>query len=195
MGAKCISCSLRPGILRCPDCFGNPVWCKECCLSSHRLVPFHRIQEWTGQCFSKSSLFDQGFILHLGHHGQPCPAHREPWEDVPIVGEEEAAQEVHEDGSWNMGGQDTMVIAHSNGIFQHCIQWCACTGSSPHHIQLFQHGLFSASLVCPQTAFTFDVLDHFYIDAMECKTAGFSFFQKLKRFTNNSAPGSVPVSV
>src|SRR5882724_12812609 len=57
------------------------------------------------------------------------------------------------------------------------------------------HGLFSASVIRPKTAFTFDVLDHFYIDAMECKTAGWSFFQNLSRFTNNAAPASVPVGL
>jgi len=77
----------------------------------------------------------------------------------------------------------------------HHIQWCACPGSAPHHIQLFRHGLFLASVIRPKTAFTFDVLDHFYMDAMECKTAGWSFFQKLRRFTNNAAPASVPVGL
>src|SRR5882672_4154983 len=51
----------------------------------------------------------------------------------------------------------------------------------------------SASVIHPKTAFTFDVLDHFYMDSMECKTARLSFFQKLRRFTNNAAPASVPV--
>jgi len=32
-------------------------------------------------------------------------------------------------------------------------------------------------------------------DAMECKSAGLSFFQKLRRFTNNAAPASVPVGL
>src|SRR5882724_7750719 len=47
----------------------------------------------------------------------------------------------------------------------------------------------------PRLLFTFDMLDHFYMDAMECKTAGLSFFQKLRRFTNNAAPESVPVGL
>src|SRR6266850_25041 len=33
------------------------------------------------------------------------------------------------------------------------------------------------------------------MDAMECKTSGLSFFQKLRRFTNNAAPASVPVGL
>src|SRR6266481_4012133 len=120
---------------------------------------------------------------HTGSHGKMCPLlekkrqHRRYMKMDP--------------GTWVARILWSLLTAMAFS----CIQWCACTGSSPHHIQLFQHGLFSESLVCPQTAFTFDVLDHFYINAMECKTAGFSFFQKLKRFTNNSAPGSVPVSV
>src|SRR5882724_10023309 len=96
-------------------------------------------------------------------------------------------EDLAEDVSGIMGSQDTLVIAHSNGVFHHHIQWCACPGSAPYHIQLFRHGLFLASVIHPKTAFTFDVLDHFYMDAMEFKTAGWSFFQKLRRFTNNAA--------
>ncbi|KAI6125019.1 hypothetical protein EDD16DRAFT_1474673, partial [Pisolithus croceorrhizus] len=52
--------------------------------------------------------------------------------------------------------------------------------------------LFPASISKPKTAFTFDVLDHFLIDALECKTSAMSFYQKLKRFTNNAFPERVP---
>jgi hypothetical protein len=38
--------------------------------------------------------------------------------------------------------------------------------------------LFPASHLRPETAFTFDVLEHFHIDAMECKTATASFIKK-----------------
>ncbi|KAG1843030.1 hypothetical protein F4604DRAFT_1517518, partial [Suillus subluteus] len=53
--------------------------------------------------------------------------------------------------------------------------------------------MFPASTSRPRTAFTFDVLDHFLIDALECKTSAMSFFQKLRRLTNNAFPDSVPV--
>jgi len=33
--------------------------------------------------------------------------------------------------SGTQSGRDTMVIVHSNGIFQHCIQWCTCQESAP----------------------------------------------------------------
>jgi hypothetical protein len=31
------------------------------------------------------------------------------------------------------------------------------------------------------------------MDAMECKSSAMSFYQKLKRFTNNICPSTVPV--
>ncbi|KAI6102118.1 hypothetical protein F5141DRAFT_1190031 [Pisolithus sp. B1] len=73
-----------------------------------------------------------------------------------------------------------MTIVHTEGIFSHKVLVCKCPG------------LFPASISKPKTAFTFDVLDHFLIDALECKTSAMSFYQKLKRFTNNAFPERVP---
>ncbi|KAI6038749.1 hypothetical protein EDC04DRAFT_2569330, partial [Pisolithus marmoratus] len=36
------------------------------------------------------------------------------------------------------------------------------------------------------------VLDYFPIDTLVCKTSAMSFYQKLKRFTNNAFPERVP---
>jgi hypothetical protein len=182
--------------VRCSDCFGNVVWCKECAVQSHQNLPFHRIQVWDGKCFLKSSLLQIGFILHLGHGGNPCPcipSELDDWKDEEVdEGDLNGEVDMQEDVSSPSYKQVTMVIPHSSGVFHHCVQFCHCPGSSEHHIQLFTHGLFAASIKRPRTAFTFDVLDHFYVDAMECKTAAMSFFQKLRRFTNNAFPNIVP---
>jgi CxC2 like cysteine cluster associated with KDZ transposases len=115
------------------------------------------------------------------------------WKDVEMgEGDLDGEVDTQEDVSTPSNKQVVMVIPHSSGVFHHCVQFCNCPGSSENHIQLFTHGLFSASIKRPQTAFTFDVLDHFYVDAMECKTAAMSFFQKLRRFTNNAFPNTVP---
>ncbi|KAI6096195.1 hypothetical protein F5141DRAFT_1067825 [Pisolithus sp. B1] len=58
------------------------------------------------------------------------------------------------------------------------------TGDGPSN-----HRLFPASISKPKTAFTFDVLDHFLIDALECKTSAMSFYQKLKRTGNGLVLG------
>ena len=82
--------------------------------------------------------------------------------------------------------QDDIVVVHSGGVCHQRVRWCICPNSPAHHLQLFQTDLFAASFSSPKTAFTFDVLDHFYVDAMECRTSASSFFQKLRRFTNNA---------
>ncbi|KAI6018871.1 hypothetical protein EDC04DRAFT_2607677 [Pisolithus marmoratus] len=83
-----------------------------------------------------------------------------------------------------------MTIVHTKGIFTHEISWCSCPGSDPNdwHLELLQGRLFPASISKPKTAFTFDVLNHFLVDALECKTSAMSFYQKLKWLTNNAFP-------
>ncbi|KAI6097514.1 hypothetical protein F5141DRAFT_1190883 [Pisolithus sp. B1] len=87
-----------------------------------------------------------------------------------------------------------MTIVHTEGILSHEVLVCKCPGSDPNdwHLDLLCQRLFPASISKPKTAFTFDVLDHFLIDALECKTSAMSFYQKLKRFTNNAFPERVP---
>ncbi|KIK73109.1 hypothetical protein PAXRUDRAFT_94457, partial [Paxillus rubicundulus Ve08.2h10] len=53
------------------------------------------------------------------------------------------------------------------------------------HLQLLQAQLFPASISRPENAFTFDVLDHYHIDNLECKTTATFFFSKLLRLTPN----------
>lgn len=89
----------------------------------------------------------------------------------------------------------SITIVHTTGVFRHQIHWCHCSHAPERHIQLFRDGLFPASIKSPKTVFTFEVLDEFYIDSMECKTAAMSFFQKLRRLTNNANPFTVPVSL
>ncbi|KDQ52137.1 hypothetical protein JAAARDRAFT_139229, partial [Jaapia argillacea MUCL 33604] len=48
------------------------------------------------------------------------------------------------------------------------------------------------SFKSPKTAFTFGVLDHFHIDAVECKTAVLNFYSKLRRITDNAFPDRFP---
>ncbi|KAG2134942.1 hypothetical protein BD769DRAFT_1627106 [Suillus cothurnatus] len=86
----------------------------------------------------------------------------------------------------------SLTIIHSTGVFTHNILWCYCPGSPKQYLQLLKAGLFPPSISHPRTAFTFNVLDNFLIDALECKTSVSSFFQKLCCLTNNAFPDSVP---
>lgn len=112
------------------------------------------------------------------------------WEDE----EEEDMAAAGEDEEEKLDlSEDVLVIVHTTGVFHHRVRWCKCAGCPERHIQLLRMSLFSCSIVRPRTVFTFDVLDHFYADAMECKTAGQSFYNKLRRLTNNAFPHTVPV--
>ena len=52
---------------------GGNYFCKACCIQSHRQTPFHWMAWWTGSHFAPVSLYSLGFVLPLGHHGDPCP--------------------------------------------------------------------------------------------------------------------------
>lgn len=87
------------------------------------------------------------------------------------------------------------VIVASTGIFKHSLQWCTCLIALERHIQLLRARLFPATFISPKTAFTFEVLDHFHLDALECQTSAMNFMSKLHRRTNEIFPGTVLVRI
>jgi hypothetical protein len=183
------------------------------------LAPFHRIKRWNGAYFESSDLVTIGLVIHVGHGGRNCPSYdteqsgqsftgsgigpedtEDEWEDEDV--EEETIDEMRgtlpeSQALWGPAvlGTHRIVVVSSTGIFRRRIRWCQCPGATDAHIQLLRLNLFSASISRPSTAFTFDVLDHFYIDAMECKTAALNFYNKLRRITNNAFPGTSPVRI
>jgi hypothetical protein len=60
-------------------------------------------------------------------------------------------------------------------------------------MQLMRAGLFPATFHNPKTAFTFQVLEEFHLDNLECKTTPSQFFSRLRRLTNEEFPNTVPV--
>jgi KDZ transposase family protein len=168
---SCSACGSTEARFRCLDCYGRRWHCRDCLLDCHAHHPFHRPQQWKDGSFENVSLCDLGYVFTLGHldTDRRCP------EDGDIFGDRQ------------------MTIIHVNGIFEHCVRFCKCLGANSEHIQLFDHRLFSSSFQRPETAFTLDVLEYYGIDAMECKTSAQSFFQKLRRVTNNAFPEELPV--
>ena len=53
--------------------------------------------------------------------------------------------------------------------------------------------LFLASFKTLQTIFTFEVLDHFRIDTLECTMAAMDFMSKIQWITNEAFPSHVLV--
>jgi len=90
--------------------------------------------------------------------------------------------------------QDIITIVDTSGVYKCRVRWCGCQDRHEPHIQLLRMQLYPASTKKPQTAFTFAVLDHFYIDSMECNTSANSFFNKLRRLSSNAFPHTITVS-
>ncbi|THU80292.1 hypothetical protein K435DRAFT_585037, partial [Dendrothele bispora CBS 962.96] len=57
---------------RCRDCHGRRMLCRECCLTSHRYNPFHRIEIWEGSSYKVGTLDAIGFVLNMGHATDEC---------------------------------------------------------------------------------------------------------------------------
>jgi hypothetical protein len=130
-----------------------------------------------GEFYDSVALYDLGFVWYLGHGGDPCP------NNISDSGADSSC--------------DSFTVVHSTGIFVHRLKWCTCNQMKleDRHLQLLRARMFSSTTTKPQTAFTFEVLDHFLIDSLECKTSAMSFYQKLRRLTNNPFPDTVPVGL
>ncbi len=163
----CSDCGEHPGAIQCLDCFGQQLLCKDCMVNGHQHLPFHRIEAWNGRCFLPSSLVDQGFVLHVGHRGEPCPnAHKDAeWVDMD-QGDDSAMDETVNMGP-NADQQTFLLIVDTTGIYHHHVAWCKCSAKPDYAMILFRHHLFPSSFVRPETAFTFNVLDDFYMESME----------------------------
>jgi CxC2 like cysteine cluster associated with KDZ transposases len=199
----CTSCLVQKAEIRCLDCLGSPILCRRCGLKNHHSDPYHKVEVWNGECFIPSDLHDVGLLIYLGHGGDRCPAHHAqrlaPQAAVPLqvnVNADLLHAGTDDEAEWNDEDieEDIITAVHTTGVYKRRVQWCQCPQAAPRHIQLLQMRLYPASVKRPQTAFTFAVLDYFYLDAMECKTSANNFFNKLRRLTSNAFPHVVAVS-
>ena len=88
---------------------------------------------------------------------------------------------------------DYLTVIDITGIHFLTINYCNCPQSQPEYLQLLHHKLFPASLQQPRTAFTFNVLDDFIRDNLECGTSGLNYLSKLRHITSNVFLHLVPV--
>ena len=87
-----------------------------------------------------------------------------------------------------------IMCMYSNGFHVLRAKFCRCQGIPKDH-QLLLAGLYPASQTAPRTVFTFDVLRHFAMENVECKTAAKSFYENLRRLTSRSFPHVLPVGL
>ncbi|EJD32327.1 hypothetical protein AURDEDRAFT_77733 [Auricularia subglabra TFB-10046 SS5] len=59
---------------RCNDCFGHPLFCKDCLVSTHARQPLHSIEKWNTFHFEKVRLGELGVKLFPGSLLRPQTA-------------------------------------------------------------------------------------------------------------------------
>ncbi|KAG1817738.1 hypothetical protein EV424DRAFT_1347851 [Suillus variegatus] len=184
--------------------------------TQHQRLPFHRVSQWTGSFFEESCLVKSGIVIWLGHDGKPCP-----WDDdvgdssVFTTGEEEAnstdmeSSEDEEGGAPSLKHADDLptgmpfvkgnsaltTIVDKSGVHTHLVKYCTCHNAAAADIQMFQMGLFPVSFLEPKTAFTFDILNDFLLDNLECGTSAMNYYSKLRRMTTTVFPHLVPLGI
>lgn len=204
--AACNYCKINPSIYRCIDCNGRPTSCLDCCRHTHDRNPFHRIEEWTGQYFTPSWLWRVGLSIDLGHRGLSCPWYQQNLDtemvSIEALDSELMDEEDAEDYNWvdpgkptstNIVGSTIMIIVHTNGIHYLPVRTCRCPNAQPEDIQMMEMSFYPSTYKNTKTMFTFQLLDDYLLDNLECQTSSHHYFQKLRRMTNPTLPQSVPV--
>ncbi|KAJ7751019.1 hypothetical protein B0H14DRAFT_2541294 [Mycena olivaceomarginata] len=164
-------------MFRCSDC-GQFLQCMNCCLSHHRHLPLHSIEEWNGKFWVSETLENLGLIYQVGHGGFPCalpdPAIRK------------------------------MVIIEAPFIHTIKLRYCNCGQSddtdsadadSEHLKQLLRNGWYPATVVEPATCATFRTLQAFRLYNVVGNMNVNDFITAMERMTNTTACsglGSVP---
>ncbi|TFK58945.1 hypothetical protein BDN72DRAFT_781409 [Pluteus cervinus] len=159
----CGSCgeSDAPAYHRCESCFDFRFFCGKCIVRNHAANPLHWVQEWNGTFLFRRSLSDLGLKVQLGHPiGEECPS------PLPVKG-------------------GILTILHINGVHSVRVNYCRCHRAKNRFIQLLRFRLFPATVISPQTAASFELLNFFQLLGFMSKASGFELFQTLTRLTSN----------
>jgi CxC2 like cysteine cluster associated with KDZ transposases len=93
-----------------------------------------------------------------------------------------------------MTGAKLMVVVHTNAIHYLPVRVCRCPNAATEDVQLIQMRYYPSTYRQIRTVFTFQLLDDYLLENLECQTSTYNYFQKLRRMTNKAIPQSIPVS-
>ncbi|KIO24096.1 hypothetical protein M407DRAFT_51500, partial [Tulasnella calospora MUT 4182] len=172
----------------CTQCFGRRILCGPCLLDSHQFLPFHWPEVWIDRSnlskdslpqrkdtlparygyFKRTSLFEVGLQVGLGHDGGFCP-------------------QTHGNDAFRM------TVLHTTG--QHIVAFrpCACSDKEVWQ-QLLEVDIFPATEKNPQLGFTFEVLRHQRCFNLRAKTSLKEYYDALVDLTR-AAEGRGAVSM
>ncbi|KAK0430440.1 hypothetical protein EV421DRAFT_1893559 [Armillaria borealis] len=170
-GSSCAQCQasvVEETLYRCASCNEAFMYCKECMVFRHYHNPLHRIQEWTGTFFKKTTLGALGLVMPLGHDPDTfCPTPRRARLQVLDL---EGIQTVH-------------------------VEYCECTQSLGQWRQLLRSHFFPSTVVNPQMATTFRTLEVFHLLSFMSKVSGYEFYHTLVHLTDNTGTCQPPLPI
>ena len=118
-------------------------------------------QCWKDGFFNRASLHSLGYIFHLGHGGDACPADTSPHQ---------------------------LTIIDMNGWHKLQVRFCRCgTGNVPRerYRQLLHMRWHPASIDRPKTAFTSDLLETYHKVTLQGKLNLYDFYHAIVQKTDN----------
>jgi hypothetical protein len=101
-----------------------------------------------------------GLVINLGHRGDRCPDQTET---------------------------QRILVVDLSGYHTVCIRPCVCLkgGFPDDHRQLLRVSWYPASVLRPQTAFTFDLLDTYHKISLQAKLNLYDFYNAIMQKTDN----------
>lgn len=171
----CPLCKEGAPEIRCRDCFGGALICRDCILKTHAARPLHRIQvcsflcttttlmsitqRWDDKQFVRAALSELGLRIQLGHrHGEPCQLQSEERE---------------------------LTIIDCNGLHEVKVVFCHCQALADYR-QLLRVCWWPATPIQPRTAFTFNVLRQFHYQNLQGNITAFDFYRSLEFITDGT---------
>ncbi|KAE9396951.1 hypothetical protein BT96DRAFT_996227 [Gymnopus androsaceus JB14] len=148
---------------RCRDCFTLELLCQDCMNNRHAYTPFHRLEAWNGRFFEQWSLGETGLVLELGSHTK---------EKLCVMSE--------------IAPLEKLTVIHTNGIHSITVRYCSCNLAVHRCEQLLWARLWPATVTNPQTAITFECLEHFQMLNLMMETSGTKFYETLECLTDNT---------
>ncbi|KAJ7738538.1 hypothetical protein DFH07DRAFT_870534 [Mycena maculata] len=160
--SRCGGCAAPEPTYRCRHqlCFGPELFCSDCVVKRHAVLPAHWIEEWKDGFFRRRGLAQLGLVVQLGHPpGYHCPT--------------------------STKGHDLFVLIDLNGIHKINVRFCECDSKILHWQQLMRVQWWPATVRDPQTCTTFVVVQLFQM--MDClgKISAHDFMRSLEFLTNN----------
>jgi len=184
----CCSCLNRQPtpLHRCLECSYSSLYCSECIVKIHKVLPLHRLevrsllsrdivmltlpQSWQNRFFNRTSLHSLGFTCHLGHHGNPCPIQSSPYD---------------------------LTVVDINGWHRVRVTFCTCDKTTPWHDryrQLLRMRWYPASFNRPRSAFSFDLLKTYHKLTLQGKLNLYNFYLTIMQKSDNQGRSKTMVS-